>query len=1002
MDQERERIQADLRGLLNGNVHCDDLYVQLYASDASIYEIPPLGVVQPRGLSDVVACVEYAAENGLSIHARGAGTGLAGESLGPGLVLDFSHFMRRILQWDGERIRIQPGVIHGQLNRFLGRFGRVFGPDPATGVVSTMGSVISLDGAGSRWLKYGSARGLVESLQVVLSDGTVIQAKAQPVPAEAELQQLEQQAEDNPSGPFRHQQLVRQLASLIEREQSTIDAHQPQSLVHRCGYSLQNVLQDGQLDLAKLLVGSEGTLGLITEATLQTQVLPSHQGVVLLFFDRLEYSVQAASIVTQLSATACDLMDRRLLSIARDYSEQYARLIPAEAEAMLLVEVEGESIQEVHDRLGQISSQIHRKKKLAFATRTATERHEMEAYWNLSQSVIPTLYRLEGSLRALPFVEDIAVPPDALPDFLVAMQNVLKSHQVTASLFGHIGHGQLHIRPFLNLADPHDVQKMQGLSTDLYQAVLEARGTISGEHGAGLSRTWFLRRQFGPLYDVFQEVKRLFDPQNILNPGKVVTELPQPMSQNLRPVVETRSLPATPAGTASLPVLPSEPIALQLPWDNEEIAYTARTCNGCGRCRVENTGERMCPIFHFAPREAAAPRAKANLMRAVMTGRLDATVMTDESFKSIIDLCVNCHQCRLECPASVDIPKLALEAKAQYLATNGQRLSDSCLTRPQRLLTFASLFGGLYNLVIRNRQMRWVMEKLLGIAQGRKLPRIASRTFIRSAYRRGLTRPARTGGRKVVYFTDIYANWFDTQLADALVAVLQHNGISVYVPPRQQPAGMSAISEGAVDYARRLAVANVSLLAEAVRQGYQIVTTEPSAALCLTHEYLNLLDDDDARLVAENTSDICSYLWRMHQSGQLELDWKPVNGTIGYHLPCHLRALENHTPGEMLLQLIPGLTVQRIDQGCSGMAGTFGFKRKNYRNSLRAGWGLITALRDPVIQAGTTECSACKIQMEQGTTKPTIHPLKILALAYNLMPELENLLLARSEELVVT
>ncbi|MCP4815800.1 MAG: FAD-binding oxidoreductase, partial [Planctomycetaceae bacterium] len=251
-------------------------------------------------------------------------------------------------------------------------------------------------------------------------------------------------------------------------------------------------------------------------------------------------------------------------------------------------------------------------------------------------------------------------------------------------------------------------------------------------------------------------------------------------------------------------------------------------------------------------------------------------------------------------------------------------------------------------------------------------------------------------------FTDIYANWFDTQLADSLVAVLQHNGISVYVPPRQQPAGMAAISEGAVEHARRLAVANVSLLAEAVRQGYQVVTTEPSAALCLTHEYLNLLDDDDARLVAENTSDICSYLWRMHQSGQLELGGKPVNGIIGYQLPCHQRALPNHTPGEMLLQLIPGLTVHRIDQGCSGMAGTFGLKQKNYRNSLRAGWGLITALRDPLIQAGTTECSTCKIQMEQGTTKPTIHPLKILALAYNLMPELENLLQTRGEELVVT
>ena len=349
-----------------------------------------------------------------------------------------------------------------------------------------MGSVISLDGAGSRWLKYGSARGMVESMQVVLSDGTVMQAEDQPVPTESELSHLEQEAETTEDSTYRKQDLVHRIAGLIEREQSAIETYQPESLVHRCGYQLQGILQDGQLDLAKLLVGSEGTLGLITEVTLKTQLLPAHQGVILLFFDRLDHSIQAALKAKELSATACDLMDRRLLSMAREHSDQYARLIPAEAEAMLLMEVEGESIQEVHDRLGQITNQIQRKQKLAFTTRTATEPAEMESYWNLSRSVIPTLYRLEGSLRALPFVEDIAVPPAALPDFLVTMQNVLKSHQVTASLFGHVGHGQLHIRPFLNLADPQDVQKMQGLSTDLYQAVLESRGTISGEHGAGV------------------------------------------------------------------------------------------------------------------------------------------------------------------------------------------------------------------------------------------------------------------------------------------------------------------------------------------------------------------------------------------------------------------------------------------------------------------------------------------------------------------------------------
>ena len=411
----------------------------------------------------------------------------------------------------------------------------------------------------------------------------------------------------------------------------------------------------------------------------------------------------------------------------------------------------------------------------------------------------------------------------------------------------------------------------------------------------------------------------------------------------------------------------------------------------------------MCPIFRFAPSEEAAPRAKANLLRAVLTGRLDHALLAHESMKEVADLCVNCHQCRLECPAGVDIPKLMVESKAQYVSTNGLKLTDWFLSRLHKWAVFGSLFRTLANWMIGNRTSRWMIEKLLGIAQGRKLPRFESRSFMRLAHRRRMTRPSKRSGRKIVYFVDIYANWFDAQLADAMVTVMEHNGATVYVPPKQMPSGMIQVSQGSLDEAKRLAARNIALLADAVRQGYHVVTTEPSAALCLTHEYPNLIGDDDARLVAENTSDACAYLWRMHLNGQLELDLKPINIQVGYHLPCHAKALHaGAAPGANLLRLIPGISIREIEKGCSGMAGTFGLKKANYRSSLRAGWGLISALREPSIQVGSTECSSCKLQMEQGTVKPTIHPLKILALAYGLMPEIAELLTARSEELVVT
>lgn len=987
MDQQRERIQEDLRGLVSGEVRCDDVFLQLYASDASIYQIMPLGVVRPRTAADIAAVIQYAQENHLPIHARGAGTGLAGESLGPGLVLDFSSHFRRILRTDPASVRLQPGVVHERLNHHLRLHGRVFGPDPAMSHVTTMGSVVALDASGSHWLKYGSARRHVLSLQIVLADGTVMEAGQEPLEAGVNL-------DPDP----RKRDLVNQLVRLLMRNQEAISRCQPRSLVNRFGYQLADVLTQDSLDLARLLTGSEGTLALITEMTLATQPLPRHRGVALLLFDRLESAARAVQEILPFSPSACDLMDRRHLSLAREIDPRYDTLIPPTTETLLLVECQGEDPVDVRGRLRLLVERVRKKKRLAFDSRQTFSPQEIETYWQLARNNVSTLFRLKGSTRALPFVEDMAAPPETLPRLLVDIQNVLKRHQVTATLFAHAGHGQLHLRPFLDLGDPDQVLTMESLAAELYELVLAAGGTVSGEHGAGLSRTPFVRRQLGDLYEVICEVKRIFDPAGILNPGKVVEAGSGRLIEHLRPpkrVAPTESEVADEPAQRNL-------VELQLHWDPDEIAQVARACNGCGACRSQAAEVRMCPVFRFSPAEESSPRAKANLMRGLLSGQLDPESLKTDDFKAVADLCVNCQMCRLECPAGVDIPKLMLEAKAAYVASNGLRFRDWIVTRLDLFSSLGSAASPLANWALGNRQARWLLEKIAGIAQGRKLPRFAPRPFMRRASRRRLTRPTRRSGRKVLYFVDTYANYHDTQLAEALVAVFEHNGVAVYVHPDQAQSGMALVSLGAADRARRIAARNTAVLAEAIRQGYTIVTSEPSAALCLKREYPDLLRDDDAQLVAENASEACAYLWGLHLIGKLQLDLKPVNASVGYHMPCHLKALEVASPGESLLRLIPGLNVHRVDKGCSGMAGTFGFRRENYRNSLRAGWPLISAVRESTWQAGATECSACKIQMEQGTTKPTIHPLKLLALAYGLMPEAASLLTTRGQELIVT
>jgi FAD/FMN-containing dehydrogenase/Fe-S oxidoreductase len=983
MDPERTRIEEDLRGIVAGEVLCDDARRALYATDGSLFEIWPLAVVRPRSVEDVAATVAWAAERGIPVHPRGSGTSICGSPLGPGIVIDCGRFLRRIILTDPEAgtVRVQAGVIAERLERHLGRFGRMFGPDPANRPVTTIGGMIGRNASGSRFPRHGAVRGRIAAVQAVCADGSIVEVTPTAPVALPE-------AAEAPRLPM----LAARLAAILDESADTIARLQPPSRASHGGYGLHDLRVAGTdaIHLPRLFCGAEGTLGIVTEATLLTVPADRATAVGLLMFDSLERAAEAAVRVGSLAPSACDVFDKRHLALARSTSPAFDVLIPPVAEAALLVEFTADEQRQASAALDDALAAGRRAHRGCIDIRRAEDPHDAAFFWELSRTAVATIAEVRAVVRPVPFIEDIVVPPPAAPDFLRRLQEVLRDEDFTAMTFGHLAHGQLHVRPHVDPRDPGARPRLEALAEAVYAEVVACGGTIGGELGLGLSRGPFFARLFPELTAVFTEIKRLFDPAGILNPGWVAaardpTVEPDEFVADLlaTPVEFRRPLAAATTGRESDGVTAARDLPV-LGWSVERVAAEVDACNGCGGCRSHSTGERMCPRFRENPAEEAAPRAKANALAALLAGTLDPRAITASTAQSITDTCFNCHQCRFDCSAGVDIPALVLELKATQLATTGLPLDRWLLSRIDAVSAWGGAVRPLANWAIGNPQARWVIEKTLGIARGRKLPPFTGSQLMRWAARRGLTRPSRRSGPRVLLFLDTYARRHDPLLVQAFIAVLERNGIGVFIDPRQVAAGMPLVAEGDIDAARRHARINMKILAEAVRLGHRIVCTEPAAVTCIRHDYPLLVDDEEMGRVTDATCDAMTFLWELHREGRLRLDFRPVPTEVLHHAPCHTRTGSGLTPAEHLLRLVPGLVVRPADRGCSGMAGTFGLARRNYRASLRMGLGLVSALRGSVA-AGVTECSACRLQMEQGTTKPTIHPVKLLAKAYGLL-----------------
>ncbi len=1011
MEELRRQIAEDLTDLIDGEIHVDDVTTTLYASDASLYEIKPVAVVFPRSAQDVSTLARYASDNNVPLVPRGAGTGLAGGCLGAGMVLDFTRHMSGLISINGDQVRVQPGMTREALNAELRAHGRYFAPDPSNSEITTIGGMIGVDAAGSHAFRVGSARDHIRSLQCVLIGGQVVELGAEPIQRSFVIRQptIGPHAENTRRHgtiipPVRNETLaltqltpatrkmdiVERLAALLEESAEDIRRYQPPLLRNCSGYMLRSVKQRTTLNLPRLIAGSEGTLGIVTEATLHTLPLPKHRGMMVLMFGSMDSALRAMQLLLILEPSACDLLDRRLLSLGRDADQDFVDIIHPNAEAGLFIEFNGGSQEDLKGRLSNANTLLKSTDYQYVISSETMDIHEVERLWTLPAGVVSLLAGLKGEARPLPFVEDIAVPPERISEFLTLSQRTFQKHEVTATLYAHAASGQLHLRPIMPVPRPGKAEQIEAISRDLYRHVKSVGGTISGEHGDGLSRTAFIRSQYGPLYRTMQQVKDIFDPQRLLNPDKIISNDGQITLRHLR---KTEVQLTSENEAEDQPLLP----VLQLSWNEESAMNAALRCNGCGSCRTLSATSRMCPFFHHERVEENSPRSKANLVRRFLSGADPAAIMASEQIRGVVESCFNCKQCQLECPSEVDIPHLMLEARAQNVATYGLSKTDWLLSRFHTYARFAARFRMMANRILRLSVFRNMLQKTVGIAENRRLPLFAGRPFLKSTRVLGdhnsldATSPTPT----VAYFVDYFTNHHDPDLGEAFVRILQHNGYRVYVPPQQLVSGMGMIAVGDLEAAREVAEININQFSDIAREGYPIVCTEPSAALCLTQEYPLIVNHPDAEIVARQTSDAGTFLWDLHQNGKLKVDFETLDLKVAYHTPCHVKALSPHTGLCNLLELIPGVSVQRIEKGCSGMAGTFGLAAEHFDQSTSIGGDLMSEMQTIDVNAGVTDCSSCRMQMEQEAVIPTVHPIKILALAYGLMPELAKALKSR-------
>lgn len=945
----------------------DILNRRLYANDASMYEELPRGVAFPSSLNEVVDLVKSASKDGFTITPRSAGTSLAGQATGSGVIMDISRYMDSIYSIDPEKkvAHVQPGVIRDSLNREAARHGLQFGPDTSTTNRCMIGGMIGNNSSGSFSIRHKTTREHVLEIEAVLSDGTV--AVFKPL-AESELHDKLKMS--NLEG-----QIYRGMLDLLRENREKILASYPHPDIIRrnTGYALDRMCEMDPVsgggrpfNLAELLCGSEGTLAVTTAARLNLVPLENHKLLLIPQFKTLQAAMEATVEAVSHNPSAVELVDDIILNATKGNIGQKKNrfFIDGEPKCILIIEFEGEDPKELANK-ARILAELLEKRNLGYTYPVIGHPEMMQRVWELRRAGLGLLMGLRQDSRTPTFVEDTAVRVKDLPAYVLDFQKLMAKYNTGCVFYAHASVGELHLRPVIDITTPEGIGKMKSMAEEVADLVGKYRGSLSGEHGDGRARAPYIEKVLGSeMMPLLRQVKELWDKNYIFNPGKILN--PKPIDSDLR----------------FLPGYRHPELDTVFKWRKENgFGHALEQCNGAGVCRKKaESGGTMCPSYHATYEEKDTTRGRANLFRQIFISR-QQDGFTSEEIREGLELCLSCKACKNECPANVDMARMKAEFLNGWHQQKGVPFVSRFFGEPERLYPLAAAMAPAANFIMGTRLFRNLMQETIGVDARRILPKFARQTF-RSWFKLNKTTFQQGGRKTAALLVDLFTNYHEPEIAQSACRVLNGLGYDIIVPD-VMATGRPQISRGLLDRAKAICDKNLQVLQPLAAKEIPIIGLEPSELLTLKDEYLDLCDDGQLDIAAQIAGK--SWLFEEFLADHFKKNphhagyFRPGQTSIALHGHCHTKALIGNLPLVELLTAC-GFPVEDLNTGCCGMAGSFGYEQKHFEVSMKIGEQvLFPAIRD--IPSGIVICApgfSCRHQIADGTGKTAFHPAQIL------------------------